>query len=159
VHYLAKLFLDFEPGIHYPQFQMQSGITGTNAIRVYNPVKQSIEKDSEGIFLKKWLPELSEIPIEVIHTPWTLSPMEQQLYQCQLGHDYPMPIIDIEETGKFARDLLWGFRKRLDTKKESQRIIKKHVRTPSKKRSIRQTKTLKNSVAILNNKVDKSTNA
>jgi deoxyribodipyrimidine photo-lyase len=159
VHYLAKLFLDFEPGIHYPQFQMQSGITGTNAIRVYNPVKQSIEKDSEGIFLKKWLPELSEIPIEVIHTPWTLSPMEQQLYQCQLGHDYPMPIIDIEETGKFARDLLWGFRKRLDTKKESQRIIKKHVRTPSKKRSIRQTKTLKNSVAILDNKVDKSTNA
>jgi deoxyribodipyrimidine photo-lyase len=159
VHYLAQLFLDFEPGIHYPQFQMQSGITGTNAIRVYNPVKQSIEKDSDGIFLKKWLPELAEIPVEIIHTPWQLSPMEQQLYQCQLGDDYLLPIIDIEETGKFARDLLWGFRKRLDTKKESQRIIKKHVRAPSKKRNARQLKVVNDAVAASDNTVVKPTNA
>ena len=138
---------------------MQSGITGTNAIRVYNPVKQSIEKDSDALFLKKWLPELAEIPAEMAHTPWTLSPMEQQLYQCQLGHDYPLPIIDIEETGKFARDLLWGFKKRFDTKKESQRIVKKHVRAPSKKRSVRHSKTVKNSVAVVDKIVVKPTNA
>ena len=159
VHYLAQLFLDFEPGIHYPQFQMQSGVTGTNVIRVYNPVKQSIEKDSDALFLKKWLPELAEIPTEMIHTPWLLSPMEQQLYQCQLGHDYPLPIIDIDETGKFARDLLWGFRKRFDTKKESQRIVKKHVRTTPKKSSVRPKKTTNGAATIISNKVVKLTNA
>jgi deoxyribodipyrimidine photo-lyase len=132
VRYLAKLFLDFEPGIHYPQFQMQSGVTGTNIIRVYNPVKQSLEKDKDGLFIRTWLPQLSELPNEIIHTPWQLSPMEQQLYQCQLGENYPLPIVDIIETGKIARDLLWGFRKRFDSKKEGQRIIAKHVRKTKK---------------------------
>ena len=132
VTHLAKLFLDFEPGIHYPQFQMQSGVTGTNIIRVYNPVKQSLEKDTQGTFIRTWLPSLSEIPNEMIHTPWDLTPMEQQLYQCQLGVDYPLPMIDINEAGKIARDLLWSFQKRIDTSKESQRILSKHVRRTKK---------------------------
>lgn len=132
VTHLAQLFLDFEPGIHYPQFQMQSGVTGTNIIRVYNPVKQSQEKDKQGLFIRKWLPQLAELPNEVIHTPWQMSPMEQQLYQCQLGEDYPLPMVDISETGKIARDILWGFRQRFDTKKEGQRILAKHVRGTKK---------------------------
>ena len=133
VTYLARLFLDFEPGIHYPQFQMQSGVTGTNTIRVYNPVKQSQEKDPDGEFIKQWLPQLSEIPKEIIHTPWVLSPMEQQLYQFVIGDTYPEPMVDIEETGKIARDLLWGFRQRFDTRQEGKRIVAKHVRkSPSK---------------------------
>jgi deoxyribodipyrimidine photo-lyase len=133
VTHLAKYFLDFEPGIHYPQFQMQSGVTGTNIIRVYNPVKQSQEKDIEGLFIRRWIPELSELPNEIIHTPWALSPMEQQLYQCNIGEHYPLPIIDIKATGKIARDILWGFRQRFDVKKEGQRIVTKHVRVPKKK--------------------------
>ena len=48
VHHLARLFLDFEPGIHYPQFQMQAGVTGSNAIRIYNPVKQAQDQDPDG---------------------------------------------------------------------------------------------------------------
>ncbi|WP_417698181.1 deoxyribodipyrimidine photo-lyase/cryptochrome family protein [Psychromonas sp.] len=128
VTYLAKLFLDFEPGIHYPQFQMQSGVTGTNIIRVYNPVKQSQEKDPDGDFIRKWLPQLSDIPNEIIHTPWILSAMEQQLYQFTIGESYPEPMVDIEQTGKIARDLLWSFRKRIDTRQEGQRIVAKHVR-------------------------------
>jgi deoxyribodipyrimidine photo-lyase len=144
VTHLAKLFLDFEPGIHYPQFQMQSGVTGTNIIRVYNPVKQSQEKDKDGEFIRKWLPQLSELPNEMIHTPWVLSPMEQQLYQCVLGETYPLPIIDITITGKIARDILWGFRQRFDTKKEGQRILAKHVRNtkkPTKPRKPKQSKS------------------
>ena len=112
-----------------------------NIIRVYNPVKQSVEKDKEGSFIRRWLPQLSELPKEIIHTPWELSPMEQQLYQCRLGETYPLPMIDINETGKIARDILWGFRQRFDTKKEGQRIISKHVRTSKKVKKVKKTTT------------------
>jgi len=132
--HLASLFLDFEPGIHYPQMQMQSGVTGTNVIRVYNPIKQSIEKDKTAHFIKKWLPQLTPLPKEIAHTPWLLTPMEEQLYQFTVGEDYPHPIVDIEQTGSIARDLLWGFQKRDDTKKEGVRIVARHVRQPARRK-------------------------
>jgi len=87
---------------------------------------------------------LTDIPDELIHTPWDLSPMEQQLYQCELGKDYPEPIVDIVETGKVARDLLWGFRKRIDSKREEQRILAKHVRvTKNKPRKAKRKTSIK----------------
>ncbi|CAD7949701.1 unnamed protein product [Amoebophrya sp. A120] len=54
--HLARLFTDYEPGIHYPQVQMQAGTTGINTIRCYNPIKQSEDQDPDGRFLKRWLP-------------------------------------------------------------------------------------------------------
>jgi len=69
-HHLARLFTDYEPGIHYSQLQMQSGVTGINAMRVYNPIKQSQEHDPKGTFILKWVPELRAIPSEYIHEPW-----------------------------------------------------------------------------------------
>ena len=60
--HLAGLFVDYEPGIHYSQFQMQSGVTGINSIRIYNPVKQQLDHDPNGTFIKRWLPELENIP-------------------------------------------------------------------------------------------------
>ncbi|MCS7093264.1 MAG: FAD-binding domain-containing protein [Patescibacteria group bacterium] len=52
---LSRYFLDFETGIHFPQFQMQAGITGINTIRIYNPLKQEKDNDQQRRFISLWL--------------------------------------------------------------------------------------------------------
>ncbi|WP_114766800.1 cryptochrome/deoxyribodipyrimidine photo-lyase family protein [Vibrio rhodolitus] len=131
VTHLAQLFLDFEPGIHYPQFQMQAGVTGTNTIRIYNPTKQAQEKDPDGEFIHKWINELALVPPPLLFEPWKMTPMESAMYQLSSDSCYLSPIIDVDLGAKQARERLWSWRKRDDVKAESARILARHVSTKS----------------------------
>ena len=116
--HLASLFTDYEPGIHYSQVQMQSGTTGINAIRIYNPIKQGIDHDPEGVFIRKWLPELRNMEQSHIHTPWRAA---SQM------NGYPMPIVEEKAARKAAADQLYGLRKNNFAHKEvARKIVHKH---------------------------------
>ncbi|CZF77785.1 FAD-binding domain-containing protein [Grimontia marina] len=130
VKHLASLFLDFEPGIHYAQFQMQASVTGTNTIRIYNPTKQAQEHDPDAAFIHRWLPELKKLPPPLVFEPWLLTPLEQKMYGISIGEagDYPEPCIVLDAASKVARDRLWSWKKRAEVKKESKRILTVHVR-------------------------------
>ncbi len=123
---LARLFTDYEPGIHWSQVQMQSGQTGINTPRIYNPVKQGRDQDPDGIFTRRWLPELANVPLAFLQEPWRMDGDLQQLSQCRLGHDYPERIIDHEQAARMARARLSEIRHIEGYRNEAQQVYQRH---------------------------------
>ena len=99
--FLARQFLDFEPGIHWSQMQMQSGTTGINTLRIYSPAKQAQDHDPQGLYRRRWLPELG--------TP-----------------AYPQPIVDERSALADIKTRLYGLRQTPDARQEADAIQQQH---------------------------------
>ncbi len=120
--HLARMFTDYEPGIHWPQVQMQSGTTGMNTVRIYNPVKQGYDQDAQGVFTRRWVPELAEVPDRYLQEPWLWEGAGRLL-----GRTYPEPIVDVKAAARAARDKVWGVRKGDAFRKTAARVVEKHA--------------------------------
>ena len=118
---LARRFTDYEPGIHWPQVQMQSGTTGINTPRIYNPVKQGLDQDPTGAFTRAWVPELAAVPDRFLQTPWAWDGAG-----ALLGRRYPAPIVDPAAAQRAARDAIFGLRRRAD-QGEIAAIVHRHA--------------------------------
>ncbi len=101
--HLAQLFVDYEPGIHWSQCQMQSGTTGINTLRIYNPAKQAQDHDPDGVFVRRWIPELAAG-----------------------AGSYPEPIVEHTTAVKQARARLAEFRRRVEVRAGIEQVAKKH---------------------------------
>ncbi|MGK0391748.1 MAG: deoxyribodipyrimidine photo-lyase, partial [Maribacter sp.] len=124
--HLARLFLDFEPSIHYGQVHMQAGLTGHHLLKIYSPSAQSHKHDKENLFVKKWLPELAGLPSHFVVKPWKMTLEEQQKYNCILGRDYPDRIIEFEIASNIAKIHYWNNRQRQEVFDELPKIFEKH---------------------------------
>ncbi|MEF3193059.1 MAG: DNA photolyase family protein [Halothiobacillaceae bacterium] len=124
--HLARLFIDYEPGIHWSQMQMQSGSTGINAFRIYNPVKQSRDQDPRGVFIRRWLPELGLVPDDWIHEPWRMPATLQRRYGCVIGRDYPHPVVDHELAARQARERVHAAYASDEARHASRKVFERH---------------------------------
>jgi deoxyribodipyrimidine photo-lyase len=127
--FLARHFLDFEPGIHFSQVQMQAGTTGINTIRIYSPVKQTVDQDPEGRFIRAYIPELRHIPNEFLSEPHKMPLELQKSHGCIIGSDYPAPIVEHKVAFKLAKERYAAFKKSLSTDISEQKlkVLRRHT--------------------------------
>jgi deoxyribodipyrimidine photo-lyase len=124
--FLARQFLDFEPGIHWSQMQMQSGTTGINTLRIYSPTKQALDHDPQGVFIRHWVPELASVPLPYLAEPWKMDSDVQRASGCIIDADYPAPIVNDKAATKAAKDRLYGLRKSSRARGEAEEVQARH---------------------------------
>ena len=124
--FLARQFLDFEPGIHWSQMQMQSGTTGINTLRIYSPTKQAQDHDPDGEFIRRWVPELGRVPLPWLARPWLMDAATQEAAGCRIGKDYPHPVVDEKAALQAARERLYGLRATPQARAEADAVQARH---------------------------------
>ncbi len=133
--WLARQFLDYEPGIHWSQLQMQSGTTGINTTRVYNPVKQAQDHDPHGLFVRRWLPALRRVPDTWLFEPWRMPESVQAACGVRVSADalagapdaWPLPLVDLAEATRTAKDRLHSLRQTPSVRAAKAAIVEKHA--------------------------------
>ena len=73
---------------------MQSGVTGINTLRIYNPIKQGEDHDPDGTFIRTWVPELAALETPDIHRPWEMPELLQMERGTRIGIDYPILLLN-----------------------------------------------------------------
>ena len=136
--HLARSFLDFEPGIHFPQIQMQSGTTGINAMRVYNVTKQAKDHDKFGHFIRKYVPELRNVPTLYISEPSQIPmhvrskirliiPTNETNVELEPQMNvYPSPIVDEIATATKSKSIIAEIKRAIKTKEQATKVYIKH---------------------------------
>lgn len=125
-HHLARSWTDYVPGIHLAQLQMQSGTTGINTLRIYNPTKQAVEQDPEGTFIRRWVPELEAVPKAYLHRPWLMPQAVQRRAGCRLGRDYPKPLVDHAQAARQAKARFSEALRQDDVQRDAEAVLEKH---------------------------------
>lgn len=94
--WFARKLLDFDLASNSGGWQWSAsvGVDAQPYFRVFNPVLQSHKFDSDGAFIREWCPELAGFGSERIHAPWEATPFEQIEAGCEVGRQYPAPIVD-----------------------------------------------------------------
>ena len=123
--WLATQFLDYEPGIHWSQLQMQSGTTGINTTRVYNPIKQAQDHDPYGKFVRRWLPHMRHVPDTWLFEPW-LMPEKQKNNLVLSGHIVE-PLVDLAAATRESKQRLYAVRKKPEIIDGKKAVIDKHA--------------------------------
>ncbi len=124
--WLAQQFLDYEPGIHWSQMQMQSGTTGINTTRVYNPIKQARDHDPHGVFVRRWLPYMATVPEAWLFEPWRMPAEVQERIGVQVGVDIPVPVVDLAEATRAAKLRMYARRSDPEVRAAKAEIVEKH---------------------------------
>ena len=120
--WLARRFLDYDPGIHFPQVQMQSGTTAINTVRIYNPSKQLDDQDPTGAFVRRWVPELEGVHRAHLADPHATPPL---LRPAALAA-YPRPIVDAVVAARLARERIFAVRATEAARAEAAAIFTRH---------------------------------
>src|SRR5581483_5792008 len=95
--WFARLLLDGEPAQNNGNWQWIASV-GTDPApvnrRLYNPTLQATRFDPDGSYIRRWIPELQDVPTERLFEPWQMTESEQREASCRIGRDYPPPIVD-----------------------------------------------------------------
>jgi deoxyribodipyrimidine photo-lyase len=124
--WLATWFLDYEPGIHWSQLQMQSGTTGINTTRIYNPVKQALDHDPQGIFVRRWLPVMREVPDSWLFEPWKMPADLRQQIEMTSSHVVPLPVVDLEQQTRIGKERMHALRRDPHLRELAGDVARKH---------------------------------
>ena len=94
--HFKNCLVDYNEASNIAQWQWVAGCGADAApyFRIFNPILQGEKFDKDGIYTKKWVPELQNMPNKFLYKPWELEKKYQEQIKIVIGLDYPEPIVD-----------------------------------------------------------------